>query len=215
MLAFAASSLISVPARLRPAIFPETALPLPTFDALWQHLDTATRSRSPCNFLQLATAGLDGAPQVRTVVLRQADRQAGSLSFVTDMRSPKVAEIGRDPRVSLLCYDPAANTQLRLSGTASLLREDAERRAFWQSLRGRTLALFEAPHAPGTEIGEDGQPLLQEQPREPDADPFERFQPVTVTLSRLEWLDLSAEPHLRCLYRRTDDGGWKGTRLSP
>jgi hypothetical protein len=41
-------------------------------------------------------------------VIRQVDETHSTLSVVTDVRSPKIAEIRLDPRVSLVGYDPQA-----------------------------------------------------------------------------------------------------------
>lgn len=179
---------------------------------IWDQLGAAATSRSPFNFLQLATAGLDGAPQLRTIVLRRCDASQGTLSFVTDMRSPKIQEIRNDPRVALVGFDPAASVQLRLSGDATISDDEAERLEMWQSLRERTLILFDAPHAPGTILDDNGQPLQAGEPS--NEEPYKRFALVTVRLNRLEWLDLSSEHHIRCAFDR-DGATWRGAWLAP
>lgn len=179
---------------------------------IWGQLGAAATSRSPFNFLQLATAGLDGAPQLRTIVLRRCDTTKVTLSFVTDMRSPKIRELRNDPRVSLVGFDPAASVQLRLSGVAAINDDETARLEMWQSLRERTLILFDAPHAPGTVLDDNGQPLQTGEPS--DEAPYARFALVTVTLNRLEWLDLSSEPHVRCSFDR-DGAIWRGAWLAP
>ena len=90
------------------------------YQELWQSLGAATRSRSPFTMMQLATIGMDGAPKVRTIVIRQVDETHSTLSFVTDVRSPKIAEIRLDPRVSLVGYDPQAGIQIRLTISSGL-----------------------------------------------------------------------------------------------
>ncbi len=179
---------------------------------IWDQLGAAATSRSPFNFLQLATAGLDGAPQLRTIVLRRCDTIGGTLSFVTDMRSPKIREIRNDPRIALVGFDPVASVQLRLSGEAAISDDEAERLEMWQSLRERTLILFDAPHTPGTILDDNGQPLQAGEPS--DEEPYARFALVTVTLNRLEWLDLSSEHHVRCAFDR-EGANWAGTWLAP
>ena len=52
-----------------------------------------------------ASLGLDGAPKVRTVVIRSLDETNGLIRFNTDLRSRKAAEIDADSRVTLLGYD--------------------------------------------------------------------------------------------------------------
>lgn len=179
---------------------------------IWDQLGAAATSRSPFNFLQLATAGLDGAPQLRTIVLRRCDASQGTLSFVTDMRSPKIQEIRNDPRVALVGFDPAASVQLRLSGDATISDDETERLEMWQSLREKTLILFNAPHAPGTVLDDNRQPLQAGEPL--NEEPSKRFALVTVRLNRLEWLDLSSEHHIRCTFDR-DGATWRGAWLAP
>lgn len=180
---------------------------------IWERLDAAATSRSPFNFLQLATTGADGAPQVRTIVLRGCDVERGTLSFVTDMRSPKIQEIQGEPRIALVGFDPAATVQLRLSGKAAIVGDETERRAMWEALRERTLFLFDAPHAPGTILADGGQPLDVVEPSAA-GNAYDRFALVTVTLTRLEWLELSSPEHVRYAFERQGTS-WRGTRLSP
>ena len=187
---------------------------IPAFADIWSHLERATRERSPFNFLSLASLGLDGSPQLRTIVLRAADGKAGTLHFVTDFRSPKIAEIGRDPRVALTGYDPVRNGQIRMSGVARLVEDEIVRKALWDRLRGGTRTLFEAPYPPGTPLTEDGAGPADPAFRPEEGDLYYRFAPVEITLSHLEWLDLAATPHLRCRYGRTA-AGWASSRLSP
>ncbi len=60
----------------------------PNPDRVWAALMTAARpDRTPFSVLQLATSGLDGAPKVRSVILRGADAERGAVSFFTDVRS--------------------------------------------------------------------------------------------------------------------------------
>ncbi|KQS87762.1 MULTISPECIES: pyridoxamine 5'-phosphate oxidase family protein [unclassified Rhizobium] len=181
---------------------------------VWDVLHAAATSRSPFNFLQLATIGLDGSPQLRTIVLRGCDRDKATVSFVTDMRSPKVAEILRDPRVSLVGFDGEKSVQLRLSGIASVVADDVARKSMWDRLRHRTLVLFDAPFAPGTPIDGEGNPLAPMPDDDGSAGPYEKFALVSVTVERLDWLDLSSELHQRYTFSG-HAGAWRRTRILP
>ncbi len=78
----------------------------PNLDRVWAALVTAARpSHTPLTVLQLATSGLDGAPKVRSVILRGADAERGAVSFFTDVRSAKIEEMRHQPRVSLVGYE--------------------------------------------------------------------------------------------------------------
>lgn len=83
----------------------------------WALLTRASADRRhPARAVQLATRGADGAPRLRSVILRGADAAARRARFHTDRRSAKVAEIAADPRVALLLWDPRSRVQLRLAG---------------------------------------------------------------------------------------------------
>ena len=84
-------------------------------DAAWDALLRGVADRdADLRLLTLATAGTDGWPQARTVVLRGADRAAGRLTVHTDRQSAKVAELAADPRATLLGWDAGAALQVRL-----------------------------------------------------------------------------------------------------
>ncbi len=99
----------------------------PNLDRVWAALMTAARpSRTPFTVLQLATSGLDGAPKVRSVILRGADAERGAVSFFTDLHSAKIEEMRHEPRVSLVGYDADAGFQIRLEGKATIDAEGPE-----------------------------------------------------------------------------------------
>ncbi|MEP0706962.1 MAG: pyridoxamine 5'-phosphate oxidase family protein [Parvibaculum sp.] len=81
--------------------------------------DGAENPASPLRKPALATISADGAPAVRTVILRSVDAGRRAFGIFTDARSSKVAEIARDSRASLLFYDPRCDIQVRFSGRAA------------------------------------------------------------------------------------------------
>lgn len=91
-------------------------------DRVWQTLSRGVADRhAPARHLAFATVAPDGAPQVRTVVLRAADRTAATIDIHTDLRSAKIAALGADPRAEALVWDPRAHLQIRLSGPVAIL----------------------------------------------------------------------------------------------
>src|SRR5690606_192913 len=60
----------------------------------------------------LASVRADGAPSLRTVVLRSADPQRRILSVYTDRRSDKVAQLRVRDNAELGFWDPATSEQL-------------------------------------------------------------------------------------------------------
>ncbi len=72
----------------------------------------------------LATQGLEGEPQARTVVLRQADVASWTLTVFTDARSPKCAELSVQPAGQLVFWSVRL-VALRVPVRAVLLKASA------------------------------------------------------------------------------------------
>ena len=186
-----------------------------TYDRLWSCLESGVGGqRSPFTMLQAATLGLDGAPKVRTIVLRQVSRADRLLSFHTDVRSEKVAELRRDPRIAIVANDLDALVQIRVEGVASMCDDDAQRRAIWQSSRPHTLLLYRAPLPPGTPIEspEEAHIAASQSPgAAPADDGYQNFCLLHVTVTRIDWLELARTGHRRAVFDLNDDGyegGW-------
>ena len=182
---------------------------------IWQALAAgAGPQRSPLTMWQAATNGIGesaGMPQVRTVVLRDADEQGGSISFHTDARSAKVAELRADSRIALTGIDLGNLLQIRLEGRAQICTNDAERRAIWNAARPHTLILYRTPFAPGTPLdapaaGHAGEPNGD--------DGYANFCVIRVVLDKLEHLDISPDGHQRAVFRRNGDD-WRGGWIAP
>ncbi len=74
------------------------------------------------------------------------------LSFITDVRSPKVKEILGNPSASLVALDTDASNQLRFEGVASIVEDEHRRRSCWNKLHTHMHELFHSSLAPGTTI---------------------------------------------------------------
>ncbi len=184
----------------------------PNLERVWAALRAGAQpGRTPFTVLQLAAAGLDGAPKVRSVIIRSADAERGAVSFFTDLRSAKVQEMRHEPRVSLIGYDAEAGFQVRLEGRATIDAEGPEKALAWAACRSHTRALFRHPLPSGTPIaapaedasGDDG-----------DSDGEGHFALVVVSVIRIDWLDISGALHLRAVSQR-DGCGWRGGWVTP
>ncbi|WP_321917973.1 pyridoxamine 5'-phosphate oxidase family protein [Paraburkholderia sp. J11-2] len=187
-------------------------------DAVWARLHAcanAGKERSPFTMLQAATIGLDGAPAVRTVVLRRAAREQRAVMFHTDVRSTKVAELRRDSRISLIGCDLDAGVQIRLYGVARLVEAPSETRAAWNASRPRTLIVYRTPLAPATPVASPAETHAAAHGEDLDpTDGFENFCLVEVTVSRIDYLDLNPAGHMRASLV-FDEGKWRGTWIAP
>ena len=84
------------------------------------------------HFCTFVTVGEDGHPQARLVDPLAPD--AGFTIWVaTNPLTRKVGEIRRDPRVTLLCFDPATSSYVTLLGRGALVSDVAEKQAHWKS----------------------------------------------------------------------------------
>ncbi len=200
-------------------------------DRIWHLLEHGAnpgRERSPFTMLQAATLGPDGAPKVRTVVLRGVDRARRTLMFHSDARAAKVAELARDGRIALVGCDLANGLQIRLEGTATPRASEAERLAIWQASRPRTLILYRAPLPPGTPIAAPADahpPASPEAHDEPAVDPldgFAHFAVIDVRVDAIDWLDLAGDGHRRARFAHDAQApapdaphGWRGGWVAP
>jgi pyridoxamine 5'-phosphate oxidase len=167
--------------------------------------------RSPFHHPVVATNGLDGQPQARTVILRSCDVPTRTLRFHTDARSEKAREIAQDPRLTMHFYDPGAKIQVRLSGHATLHRDGAVADAAWSGSRVFSRQCYGITPGPGSAITAGGAFSLPEITDEATDIGRAQFTAVTVEATRLEWLYLAAAGHRRARFMWSDgslQGGW-------
>lgn len=187
-------------------------------DRIWALLSegaNAGKERSPFTMVQIATLGLDGAPRVRTVVLRQVNRDQRTVTFHTDIRSEKVAELKNDARIALVGCDLDAGLQIRLEGIARIVDRGERKEAVWNASRPRTLILYRAPLPPGTPIGSPND--AHAPPEFDDAGRtagIENFCLVDIEVSTIDYLDLSPSGHVRARFIR-DAESWQGIWVAP
>ncbi len=173
-----------------------------TFDALWAHLEEAATTRGHAmRWVTLATIGDDGSPQARTVILRSVDPQRRRIAIHTDSASAKVAEIGRDGRVTVCAYDPGPEIQIRLSGHARVLDSGETVNAAWANTPPPTRRAYTISPDPATAIGAPGEAVRLE-----DGEPGRaRFRVVEITARRIDWLQLGRDGHTRALFTLDPD----------
>ena len=160
---------------------------------LWDCLIAATcEGQRPFKAMQAATIGLDGAPNVRTVELRRVSEPENLITFHTDVRSPKVAELRREPKITLVGVETDRNRQIRVFGKSRILRDGAARLDAWESSSDRTLILYRTLLAPGTPICQPRDAFGEDCGAQPSDEGLAHFCVVEVSPFRIDWLDLSA-----------------------
>jgi len=166
----------------------------------------ALKGRHPYHTPVLATQGENG-PDVRTVVLREADFTRRRLISHTDIRSPKVRDLRRHQSVAWLFYDRGGNTQLRILGSARVLHNDERARERWEASAARSRECYRAALAPST-------PASSPTPPQPLECGFENFAVIDCQVESVDWLYLQHSGHLRARYTWQDDQ-WQSSWLAP
>jgi pyridoxamine 5'-phosphate oxidase len=151
----------------------------------------------------LATVTPEGRPQARTVVLRAADKSAGTLDIHTDLLSAKVGDLRATPFAALHVRDTSAHLQLRLEAHVTILiGQDVA--AIWKSVPATSRLSYGSVPAPG-------QPIAQalDYTKVSDAGSFVvlRLQLLTVDALHL------GQNHRRARFDRHNE--WAGAWLAP
>ena len=171
---------------------------------VWARLTRGVHDRhAPARHPTLATVTSDGRPQARTVVLRAADKTAGSLDIHTDLRSAKVGELRITPFAAVHVWDASAHLQLRLEAHVTLLT-GPKVAAIWASVAAASRLSYGSTPAPG-------QRIAQALDYKKVADP-ESFVVLRLAVATIEALHLGPN-HRRAQFDRSDN--WAGTWLAP
>ena len=164
--------------------------------------DAAGNRKSPMHVPAVASADAE----VRTMVLRDFDRDAMTLRFHSDVRSPKIAAFEADPRCGVLLYDKEAKVQLRVRGTARIERDGPVAEAAWDAGTNFARRCYLAPMPPGTET-QAPSPNLPEDVRDEEpsderleAEARENFCVLIVEIAEVDWLYLAHDGHRRAVW---------------
>jgi pyridoxamine 5'-phosphate oxidase len=183
--------------------------------ASWLKEASASEPNDP-TAMALATAGEDGLPNVRVVLMKGADERG--FVFYTNAESAKGRELAGNPQAALVFHWKSLRRQVRAKGTVTRV-SDAEADAYfqsrprdsrigaWASQQSRPLesrfalekavALYAAKHAIG------------EVPRPPYWTGY-RIAPISIEF----WQDRPFRLHDRLVFTRAGEG-WTTTRLYP
>lgn len=151
----------------------------------------------------LATVSDAGWPEARTVVLRAASPDAGTLDIHTDLRSDKVAALRANPRAALHVWDAGAQLQTRAGALVEIIAGEGVA-AIWARVPEPSRGGYGAMPAPG-------QPIAGAFAYERRADPA-CFAVLRLTVQTFDVLHLGPR-HRRARFDRQN--GWAGGWLAP
>lgn len=193
-----------------------------SFAKAWDVIEPgASKRSSPAHTPVVGTVDRDGAPQLRVMVLRAADRNMRRLRFHTDARSTKIGEIAANGGASVLMYDASERLQLRLGGLVSLATEPAAIDMAWSGSTpfARRCYMSEMPPATPSARPTSGLPEWIEghQPEEEQlTDARENFAVIWFEVRSIEWLFLANMGHRRARWDWQDTTqSWAGRWLVP
>ncbi|HZI91326.1 MAG TPA: pyridoxamine 5'-phosphate oxidase [Thermoleophilaceae bacterium] len=130
----------------RGASLSESELAADWLTQLRRWLDEAARAGLPePNAMVLATAGADGVPGGRTVLLKEADERG--LAFFTNLRSRKGRELGENPRATLVFPWHAMKRQVVIDGLVEPLAPEESDAYFASRPRGARLGALASPQS--------------------------------------------------------------------
>ncbi len=167
---------------------------------IWSRLTAGQKHRAhPFYLPAVAITGIDGAPTVRTVVLRAVEQEARLLSSQTDRRSPKCAALRSNPSAVWLFYDPPVRLQIRIKSVATIHTDDSIADAAWAAVPTTNQLNYLGELSPGTVI-----PMVYRSPTQWRAVGRENFAVVNCLVNEIDWLMIHPEGHrrLRITYDR-------------
>ncbi len=182
---------------------------------LLRWLEEARDQQEP-TAMALATAGADGRPDARMVLLKGADERG--LRFFTNYESGKATQLDANPYAALVAFWPALHRQVRVRGPVEQLPAAESNEYFSSRPRGSQLAAW---------ASDQSRPLSGRDELDERFAAFERdYQGRDIPrpehwggyrLAPDEWEFWTGRPnrlHDRERYRR-GHGGWKLERLAP
>jgi pyridoxamine 5'-phosphate oxidase len=169
-------------------------------------------------FVQMATVRGDGRPANRTLVFRGFLDDSPRLTFVTDARSEKAAELERSPWSEICWYFPVTHEQFRISGPVVLVRHDNDdaalrdaRRSSWRELAEAVRMSFTWPTPGAPRDGGVRFPSAHPDPETPPA----HFCLLVLDPHEVDLLEINGNPQNRWIYRRDETGRWQGSEVNP
>ena len=189
--------------------------PIVQFDR-WFADASAAGIRMP-EAMAVATAGADGAPSARMVLMKGCD--ARGVVFFTNYASHKGFELTENPKAALLFYWDVLGRQVRIEGPVTRTSPQESADYARSRARGSRISALASPQSRPVVDRAELESLVAEVERELDgAEPpiDDGWGGFRVTPLRWEfWQNRDDRLHDRLLYTSAADGGWLIQRLAP
>ncbi len=152
----------------------------------------------------------DNKVESRCVIVRDFNEETKTLVFNTDVRSPKVEAIKRNPETSCLFYHFKDKTQLRISTYSTVHVNDNVHDDSWRKTAISSRKCYLTKYRPSTviETMDDGIPehLRAKIPTLEESE-FGKinFAVISNKIISIDWLYLSSKGHQRARYNFSDN----------
>jgi len=168
------------------------------------------------NAMALASAGADGQPSVRMVLLKGHDQRG--FVFYTNLNSRKARELIDSPKAALLFHWKSLRRQVRIEGPVEEVSQDEADAYFASRARDSQLGAWASDQSqplPSRETFEQGFEEMRARFDGADVPRPPHWSGFRVIPRRIEfWLDRAHRLHERRLFTREGDG-WSEGLLYP
>ncbi|MCM5664077.1 pyridoxamine 5'-phosphate oxidase family protein [Galbibacter mesophilus] len=161
--------------------------------------------KHPFRYFTMATIGINNSPRLRTVVLRDVKEDL-TISLFTDRRSKKVTHLKENNNVCLLFFNHNDMLQLKVDGKAFLEEDDKVLKKAWKKMKESGKKDYRSAQDPGSKVKD---PEMIEY-----LDTSHHFAIIHIIPSKIEYLELKKEQHVRALFSK-EDGVWEGSFIVP
>ena len=173
------------------------------FDDCKKQLTAALKHKKHAfRFFTLATQNSKGNSNLRTVVLRDFDKEKLYFTIFTDARSKKVKELKENSNAQFLFYD--SKRMIQLIFNVKMIKIDYDD-SIYNSLPDSSKKDYSSVQIPGSKIKGPDQVSYD--------DSKKHFIKINFKSLRLEYLRLKHPNHIRAVF--DSNKSWKGQFLAP
>ena len=171
-------------------------------DNIWKHLiQSIDDLANPWRLPAIGTQGTNG-PTVRTMVLRSVDLQKRTLSVYTDIRSKKIPNFRKDPRIALLFYNDKTKQQVRAHGRSTIQHNNKTTELAWNKIELKNQHDYSTILPPGSKINP---PSINQIDKINLTNAYLNFAIIECSITKIDWLQLSSNGHNRALFNWSGD----------